>query len=53
LRSYSRVCARRVSAWSVLSRLRVAVPQWSLAELVTAVQAMHGFDLIAAAGVVA
>jgi transposase len=30
-----------------------AVPDWSLAELVTAVQAMRGFDLIAATGVVA
>jgi len=33
--------------------IREAVPEWSLAELVTAVQAMRGFDLIAAAGVVA
>ena len=31
----------------------MAVPQWSLAELVTAVQAMRGFDLIAAVGIVA
>jgi transposase len=30
-----------------------AVPEWSLAELVTAVQAMRGIDLIAAVGVVA
>ena len=33
--------------------IREAVPEWSLAELVTAVQAMRGFDLIAATGVVA
>ena len=33
--------------------IRAAVPEWSLAELVTAVQAMRGFDLIAAVGVVA
>jgi len=33
--------------------IREAVPEWSLAELVTAVQAMRGFDLIAAVGVVA
>ena len=33
--------------------IREAVPEWSLVELVTAVQAMRGFDLIAAVGVVA
>jgi transposase len=33
--------------------IREAVPEWSLAELVTAVQAMRGFDLIAAVAVVA
>jgi len=33
--------------------IREAVPEWSLAELVTAVQAMRGIDLIAAVGVVA
>jgi transposase len=33
--------------------IREAVPEWSLAELVTAVQAMRGFDLIAAVGIVA
>jgi transposase len=30
--------------------IREAVPEWSLAELVTAVQALRGFDLIAAVG---
>jgi transposase len=33
--------------------IREAVPEWSLVEFVTAVQAMRGFDLIAAVGVVA
>jgi hypothetical protein len=33
--------------------IREVVPEWSLAELVTAVQAMRGFDLIAAVGIVA
>ena len=33
--------------------IREAVPDWSLAEMVTAVQAMRGFDLIAAVGVMA
>jgi transposase len=33
--------------------IREAVPDWSLAEVVTAVQAMRGFDLIAATGVMA
>jgi transposase len=33
--------------------IREAVTEWSLAELVTAVQAMRGIDLIAAVGVVA
>lgn len=33
--------------------IREAVPEWSLAELVTAIQAMRGFDLIAAVAVVA
>jgi transposase len=33
--------------------IRETVPEWSLAELVTAVQAMRGFDLIAAVTVVA
>ena len=33
--------------------IREAVPEWSLAELVTAVQAMRGFDLIAAVTVLA
>ena len=33
--------------------IREAVPDWSLTEMVTAVQAMRGFDLIAAVGVMA
>ena len=33
--------------------IREAVPEWSLAELVTAVQAMRGFDLISAVAIVA
>jgi transposase len=33
--------------------IREAVPQWSLAEVVTALQAMRGIDLIAAVGVLA
>jgi transposase len=33
--------------------IREAVPEWSLAEVVTALQAMRGIDLIAAVGVVA
>jgi transposase len=33
--------------------IREAVPEWSLAEVVTAVQAMRGIDLIAAVGVLA
>jgi transposase len=33
--------------------IRDAVPEWSLAELITAVQAMRGFDLIAAVGITA
>jgi transposase len=33
--------------------IREAIPEWSLVELVTAVQAMRGFDLIAAVGVMA
>ena len=33
--------------------IREAVREWSLAELVTAVHAMRGFDLIAAVGIVA
>ena len=34
-------------------RIREAVPEWSLAELVTALQAMRGFDLTAAVTVLA
>jgi transposase len=33
--------------------IRAAVPEWSLAEVVTALQAMRGIDLIAAVGVLA
>jgi transposase len=33
--------------------IREAVPEWSLAEIVTALQAMRGIDLIAAVGVLA
>ena len=33
--------------------IREAVPEWSLAEVVTALQAMRGIDLIAAVGVLA
>jgi transposase len=54
LKSFWRACARRVNVWNVCSRRS---PQGStrvvLAELVTAVQAMREFDLIAAVTVVA
>ena len=33
--------------------IREAVPEWSLAEVVTALQAMRGIDLIAAVAVLA
>ena len=33
--------------------IRDAVPEWSLAEVATALQAMRGIDLIAAVGVLA
>jgi len=36
-----------------LHRRHTAVPEWSLAEVVTALQAMRGIDLIAAVAVLA
>jgi transposase len=37
----------------VQRRVRDAVPEWSLAEVVTALQAMRGIDLVAAVTVLA
>src|SRR6266436_5504914 len=43
----------RHEAMRDLSRVRDAVPEWSLAEVVTALQAMRGIDLVAAVTVLA
>src|SRR5262245_64496415 len=45
--------SRRASAWSEWNRRSAMLPEWSLAEVVTALQAMRGIDLIAAVTVLA